>query len=477
METLNPAPEISRPRTKYPIVWFVLVAVAAALRLGPIASGLPYSDYVDEGYTLHQVMEILRSKSLDVRWYGYPSLTSHLIAAEAIAYAPAYRYFHKRSFWKDLPREDDLHLETGDNYDLITPPELVFFGRFAIAVLSLGTVLLAGAVAGRLAGRRAGWMAMLLTALCPALVSRASNVIVDTVATFFVLLTLYWLERLRFERSPQEKPETRYAIYAGLSAGLAFGAKYTAGAVFAAVVVAILGLQLSKLMKARLLVFAGVALILAGIWATPPVVLHAANVVRDLRVIATNYAGMRVGPNYFSAALSSYELGIWLTGLGLAGMISMLWIDRTRQTALSWLAFVAVLLAPLVLAGFQPFRNVLPVVPVFCMAAAVFLIAATRWLERSGMPLGAGKLSTILALFVALPLGSSSWRSIRPRMHHIDTRVQAINWLQQHTTKEETVLGVRELSILPAEWNRITARSTVVPWLEAAGLLERQRFD
>ena len=62
-------------------------------------------------------------------------------------------------------------------------------------------------------------------------------------------------------------------------------------------------------------------------------------------------------------------------------------------------------------------------------------------------------------------------------MAHRDSRVQAVDWLQQHATKEETILGIRELSILPAEWKRIAARSTVVPWFEASDLLERQRFD
>jgi hypothetical protein len=62
-------------------------------------------------------------------------------------------------------------------------------------------------------------------------------------------------------------------------------------------------------------------------------------------------------------------------------------------------------------------------------------------------------------------------------MQRVDTRVQAVDWLQQRATKETTVLGIRELAILPAEWERITARVTIVPWFEAADLLERQKFD
>jgi hypothetical protein len=62
-------------------------------------------------------------------------------------------------------------------------------------------------------------------------------------------------------------------------------------------------------------------------------------------------------------------------------------------------------------------------------------------------------------------------------MQHVDTRIRAIDWLQRHATKETTVLGIRELAILPAEWKRIAANAIVVPLFEAADLLERQRFD
>ncbi len=62
-------------------------------------------------------------------------------------------------------------------------------------------------------------------------------------------------------------------------------------------------------------------------------------------------------------------------------------------------------------------------------------------------------------------------------MAHRDTRIRAVDWLQQHASKGETVLGIGELAILPAEWKRIAAGLTVVPWFEAVDLLERQRFD
>ena len=79
-------------------------------------------------------------------------------------------------------------------------------------------MILAGIIATRLGNRPAGLLAMLLTAICPALVTRASIVIVDTFAAFFVLLVLYFSERIL--SSPIESAWKNVGL-AGLAAGLA----------------------------------------------------------------------------------------------------------------------------------------------------------------------------------------------------------------------------------------------------------------
>ena len=62
-------------------------------------------------------------------------------------------------------------------------------------------------------------------------------------------------------------------------------------------------------------------------------------------------------------------------------------------------------------------------------------------------------------------------------MAHRDSRVQTVDWLRQHTGKQDRVLAIKELAILPSEWARINAEITVVPWLEAVALLRRGPFD
>jgi dolichyl-phosphate-mannose-protein mannosyltransferase len=466
-------------KLKESTLWLALLALAALIRLGPIASGLPYIDYVDEGHILHPAIGILKSQGFDSSIYTYPPLTSYLVVAVLKGYAPFYRLVHKRELREDLPSDQDLKTGQGDHYDLLTPPEIIWLGRLVIACLSIGTVLLAGALAKLLAGSRAGLLAMLFTALCPALVSRGSNLALDPTGTFFVITTLYFCQRLRIAAAAVNNAAMwRNAALAAIASGLAFGGKFTAGAVFVAVLVTIVTLPITWKSTAILIVIAGAGLFIGAFCGVPAAVLHPQKIIGELRHITAFYQTIQSEHGYWRAAFSASEIGVPLMIAGLAGIIWMLWNRSTRKVAVSWIAFALLLLSAFVSSGFQPFRNLLPLVPPLCIAAALLCIWLGESLERRvRRPAFASMLVTALVSLIALSLAWSSARHLQFRMQHVDTRVRAIDWLQQHATKDETVLAIRELSILPAEWKRIAARPTIVPWFEAADLLERQRFD
>jgi len=472
------APEIRRAKTKDSILWLVLVALAAIVRFGPIASGLPYIDYVDEGHILHPAIGILKSKSFDSSVYTYPPLTSYLTIAAIKAYAPFYRLFHHHELWIDLPPDQDFHTGLGDRYDLITPPEIIWLGRFVVACLSVGTVMIAGALAKLLGGSRAGFLAMLFTALCPALVSRGSILVLDTTATFFVIVALYFCERLRLVVASNNRAMWRNAALAGVAAGLAFGGKFTAGAVFAALLLTILTLPPAGKSKAILIVFAGAGLFIGIFCGVPGAVLHPEKIIGEIRGIAKFYQTIQSDQGYWSAALSGWEIGFPLMITGLAGIVWMLWNRSTRRAAVSWIVFALLLLSTLVSSRFQPFRNLLFAVPPLCIAAALVCDRLVEYLTQRDRRLALWPwLAPAWISVVALSLAWFSSRHLQGRTSRIDTRVQAIDWLQQHATKDETVLGIRELEILPAEWKRVAARSMVVPWFEASDILRGQRFD
>jgi hypothetical protein len=149
----------------------------------------------------------------------------------------------------------------------------------------------------------------------------------------------------------------------------------------------------------------------------------------------------------------------------------------TRSLAVGWLLFAALLLAAFVTRPFQPFRNLLPLVPMICIAAAIALSDLLDWARKGRRRWlnTVGAVAIIAGFAVALLLASLG--PLRQRTARTDTRVQAIDWLQQHVTRKQTLLGVRELAILPAEWNRIPATVTLASCFDVADLLEHDRFD
>ena len=66
-----------------------------------------------------------------------------------------------------------------------------------------------------------------------------------------------------------------------------------------------------------------------------------------------------------------------------------------------------------------------------------------------------------------------SIRRFAPRRHSYP----AIDWLREHATKGEKVLGLRELAILPAEWKRSPHSPPLSPGSKLSALLEHEQFD
>jgi hypothetical protein len=262
------------------ICWGAILAVAILFRILPIRSGLPYSDYIDEGHVLHQTIDAFNNRNLDVFWYGLPPLPAYCAGATLLAYGPLYRHVHGHHFQDDLPRERGPTTTT--NYDFIAPVELIVAGRVATACLSIATVILAGVFATRLANGRAGLLAMLLVAVCPALVARASIVIVDTFATFFVLVVLFVCARIL----EGARPAWRHIGLAGLATGLAFASKYPAATVGMAVIAAILMLPVRWSHRLLLLFPAAGGFVLGVLLGTPMIFLKPVTVWRD--ILATN---------------------------------------------------------------------------------------------------------------------------------------------------------------------------------------------
>jgi hypothetical protein len=451
--------------------------LAVALRVAPISSGLPYIDYIDEGHTLHQTLTVLQTKSFRTRWYGYPTLPSYVIAAATELYSPFYYLYHRHSLWRDLAPGEHVVQGMAGSYDFIYPADVIVIGRLIVATFSIGIVVMTALLAPQLSAS-VSRMAMLLVSVCPALVSRASIVIVDTLATFFVVTTLFICEKIR-RLIAHDQSCGRWAFAAGLTSGLAFASKYTAGTVFVAVIFYLLRIGGGKWRKIQLLGLAACGVAGGCVGGMPILVFEPRTVVEALWAQSNFYHSIRSYPGLWGQAISSSEMGMPLVFASLLGLVWMLRIPSTRPAVIGWLLFAAVSLAILLPYPFQPFRNLLPLVPLACISAALLAVQAGQyvaaWCRRAGLGLA---IATGLLMIVAVPCAFTAVRQITQRMSHVDSRARATDWLQHHTRNGDTVLIVEELTILPSDLGRVPAQVEVMPWRNVAGVLETgRRFD
>ena len=170
------------------------------------------------------------------------------------------------------------------------------------------------------------------------------------------------------------------------------------------------------------------------------------------------------------------EIGVPLLVTGLAGIIWMVVRREMRAAVLAWLVFAILLLLVVGWARFQPFRNLLSIVPLLSVSAAIFLEELRQYFVRGNASLGGALVPGTVAV-LALAMAWMSVKYFRARISEVDSRIQVIDWLSRHTTKESTILGIQELAISPSGWKRLSAKVTVVSWFEATDLLARQRYD
>ncbi|HKP93794.1 MAG TPA: glycosyltransferase family 39 protein, partial [Chthoniobacterales bacterium] len=466
------------PSKLRPALWIAMavaiVALAGFLRFRPIPGGLPYSDYIDEGYVLNQTIDHLNRRTYDCDYYNYPPLPSYMTAAALITWNPVYRWLHGHRLFKDLPHESHRMMPLGRNYNLLAPVDLIVAGRVLVAVASVLTAIVAGMLAFRLAGSQAALVAMLLCSVCPALVFRGSTMIVDSFATLFALGSIYFAEQLR--STATLSTAYRCVILGATGAALALDSKYTVAVVIVPLVLVIFTRPFPIRDKLKLLFVAGVTMAAAAVWGAPALVLQSGKIFGELRDVASLYRDVQSRYTYSQAAVAEFELGWPLITCGLGGMIAMLLSRRLRPVAVGWILFAVLLILPLARYKHQPFRNLLPLVPLLCVGAAVLL--ASRQVLRGALqryrPPAIAMM--IIAAAVSIKAFTVSRSFVRDRAARVDTRVLAIDWLAAHARAGERVLAIREPVFVPAELARIPAEVREASVLEGAAPLAAERF-
>ncbi len=416
--------------------------VGLAIRASSLFAARPYIAYVDEGNFLHPVIDMLRKGDWDPRYYVYPQLPLMAVAAAVRVWAPAYRVLHGRPLIQDLSPPPQI-------YDLLEPFDVLIAARVIALALEAAIIVLTGLFARRLAGPRAGLAATWLAALTPALAIRGAIATVDPDATFFALVCLMLTDRsLRSPRrasppsapgSPQaarSRPSIRASSCWPRSPGRPSFRRRAGSRSYAAWDSALAGL-------------------LAGaVLAMPALITHSGEVVEAIRIQAIQYAQLTAWPPLWRQAFlraewdlpyEHAELGFVLVAVAAAGLVTALRNRATRATACGWIAFGSIALALYGRQAFQPFRNLLPLVPIVVICAALFYADVRDRLRKPGL-LDAAAFLWILIAF-AVPLA----RFARERFRLADPRTQAVDLLVRVSGPGDEVLVEKELGILRRE--------------------------
>ncbi len=458
---------------------FVTITLAAAtVRALSLTSGLPYTTYVDEPSPLRAAAVVIANRTWQPGSYNYPPLTAYATAATSFVLnvLPGDSNVNagaKATVNQPFPSSAVKHGSV--RYGLIYSSDLIFAGRLVVLILSVGTVLLSALLALHLWGRRAGVIAALLTATIPALLTRSAIVIVDTPAAFFATACLLCAAYVRNARRPM-----LWALMGGASAGLAAAAKYPTAVVLLAVVT-VIALSSESSLRHRLAMTCGalVAFAAAIAIAAPTLLFRTREVLDELRHQSSIYDG-KAGTTYWHELLRGNEVGILLVVVALVGCIELLRSGRTRTTMLGFLVFAIAFVVPLARHPYQPFRNVLPLLPFLGVAASVAIVTGVDVLGRAlhiARPARAG-ITLAMSLFLCGVMTASASRYYYDsRIDITDTRIQTREWLADRVGPDDDVLVADEVAFLPDELARIPGHVTVRSLTTVQDPIETAAFE
>jgi hypothetical protein len=362
---------------------------------------------------------MLSDRTLGPGEFIYPSLQKYLAAAALSAHYALTRL-----------RGRTASLDGFVEWVTVLHPRLYYRTCRLVSVLTgVATVPLVFALGRRLTGdRRVGLAAALLLAVAYLHVRDAHFATVDVTMTFFTTLGL------TLAVTAAQTSRTALLVAAGLAAGLAAATKYNAVLVWIAVPAAAWamwrgasGPRAGAIVRAvALSAAAGGAGFLIGV---PFAIREWARMLATIEGVKFAL-GQAVGPTGFEVHLLHSlpgGLGWPLYLAGLAGIAYAAW--RRRAIDLVWLVFALAFFVFIGPIRWVVPRYVLPLVPLFVVAAASLVFAM--------LPRSRALAAAAIVVLAAPPL----WRSVQyDRLaHRQDTRVVASDWVAAHLPAQSRI--------------------------------------
>lgn len=328
--------------------------------------------------------------------------------------------------------------------DTIIGNQASFFflsGRIFSAVMGVLSVLAVFFLGRQLGKVNIGLVAAILFALNYSNVRDSHFMSVDATLCFFVTVSL----SLLVKALKDEKTST--LIWAAVFAGLATSIKYNA--VFLTVSVLIVHIFLTRRKKLhwtflfRKTIWISAAIILAAFFLTSIyVVLDYPQFIKDFSSELNHFhSGWYPAERAFSAPvfylifILPYGFGVLPMFLSLLGIY--LWIRHRKESGLMLLSFFSIYLLSILSAKTVFARYLLPLLPVFCVSAAVAFDACMNLIKSQS------KRRFVSVLFVIVILFQPAWTifNFNTLISKKDTRQLAEEWIK-HNLKPGSILQI-----------------------------------
>jgi hypothetical protein len=360
----------------------VVLLVGAALRAPHASRGLPFFYLEDEAHHFQRTVQMVKDGSFDPEYFNKPSFHFYLrmpvVAASFISAAKA----------GEIRRVSELVTRSqvpGGGWAYVASHERIALWNRVFGVgLGLASLVLVFAITRTLTGRdHLATGAALLAAVSPALSADAAKVGVDTPLVLMCLLAIWLALRL------QAQVTTGRLVAAGLVAGLAVSTKYNAAPIAILPLVACLA---AREYSASRLVLAAATPVVGFLLGTPYALITLPAFLNGIAFEAWHYGtlghgyatgepGLPQAWHYVRWFASADAIGVLAVLLGTAGALVL--AARRDPRAVTVLAFPVLFFVLMAMQKVNFTRNMLVMLPVFAILAAVAAGAAAgrlRWL-------------------------------------------------------------------------------------------------
>jgi 4-amino-4-deoxy-L-arabinose transferase-like glycosyltransferase len=445
--------------------WWLAVGVIALaallLRVVTIRQSLPYVDHPDEPNPINYVIDMLRTGDPNQHFFQKPSLFVYLLLSALNLH---YRLGLAAGTYGDLSQM------TVTTYLVTTLPGFFMVARWVSAALGALTILAAYNLGERGWGRGAGLVGALFVALLPYHLRYSQWATTDVTASLLTCLSL--------GAAILAASSNRWQAYlvAGAFAGLAASAKYNAGAVACAIVVAALvggrgqgaggrsNLLSAVASQLNRLIIAGMAAIACFVAGTPYALLSFGEVGGGVLRQWSNYSGAN-GQYRGAWNVAGYIDFFLFDGLNpllclaIVGGLALLGVRRPRALAV-WLGFAVPSLLIHLSRPTHFMQNMLPLLVACALPVGAVVSEAGRLAARRGRAAAVVAVAVVAGALLLPPAAGSL--AYVGRQAAGDSRVQLLAWVDQNIPP-----GVRiaaELKPVPGDTEQ---RWTDVPIMAA----------